>query len=92
MFLAVKAIIGGLAKVSYKLVPHRGCTFVGYIVQQMPDAPCYSVLLGFPKIRAVGGIGRANSFKKSLVITTLFLTFTAVFYTLTVDKQTTYEK
>lgn len=53
-----KAIIGGLAKVSYKLVPHRGCTFVGYIVQQMPDAPCYSVLLGFPKIRAVGGIGR----------------------------------
>jgi len=57
-FLAVKAIIGGLAKVSYKLVPHRGCTFVGYVVQQVPDAPCNPALQGFPEMRAVGGIGR----------------------------------
>ena len=58
LFLAVKAIIGGLAKVSYKLVPHRGCTFVGYVVQQVPDAPCNPALQGFPEMRAVGGIGR----------------------------------
>ena len=57
-FLLLKAIIGGLAKVSYKLVPHRGCTFVGYVVQQVPDAPCNPALQGFPEMRAVGGIGR----------------------------------
>ena len=43
---------------SYKLVPHRGCTFVGYVVQQVPDAPCNPALQGFPEMRAVGGIGR----------------------------------
>lgn len=58
MFLAVKAVIGCLAEVSDKLVSHGGGTFVGYVVQQMPYAPCHPVLLGFPEIGATSGIGR----------------------------------
>ena len=58
MFLTVKAVIGCLAEVSDKLVSHGGGTFVGYVVQQMPDAPCHPLLPGAPEIGAIGGIGR----------------------------------
>lgn len=58
LFLAVKTIIGCLAEVVDEQVSHWGCVFVGYIVQQVPDAPCDPLLPGFPEIRASGGIGR----------------------------------